>query len=384
MSIKKNKTFKEFYSLTEINFSDNEDITNRYFEVLRVGKKVYQGEVLEITNQMLSDFEEHFKNNIVGTQLALDVNHDPEHVAFAWIDDVKVEGDSLMMKFKDFTEEGEDLIKNKKFKYFSVEFNTLFDQVINGVKKTFKNVLRGVALTNRPVDKAIAPTFFNEDNFITNNNNMFKVVLADLQSRSKVTKEDISLLKNLFAELSDDEQTEVTTQVEELEAKVEEVVEETTKEEETTDEVVETPETEKEEEEEKEEEKPKGTGDGEALAEKEYSKKFAEMQSELDKFKNQARRHEFSEKVAKLTLSENAKNGRSVGFTSNDSDEVVNFMLGLSEKKAQDFLDLLSKIKTVDFNEYGFAGKLEEVDALSEAEKAEMEYVNNHLESKKK
>ena len=61
----------------------------------------------------------HFNENIVGTEIPVDLNHDPEHIAYAWIkpgsmvvkESTLLEGHySLYAQLYKFTPEGKDMI----------------------------------------------------------------------------------------------------------------------------------------------------------------------------------------------------------------------------------------------------------------------------------
>jgi len=215
--------------LSEITFE--ESIGDKWFEVLRAGEH-YDGRYgkFNITPKNIQELAENFKNNVVGTQLALDENHDPNHKAVAWLSDVKAEGNSLYVKLKDFSSRGREYITEKIYKYFSVEFMPEFKKAVNGTVKIFKNVLRGVALTNRPVIKTIAPTFLSES--LINNNIMssLRTLLSDAKAKDSITGEDYEVLEVLFVEASAEEKTELQPEMDEAAEKVEESTEETTEE----------------------------------------------------------------------------------------------------------------------------------------------------------
>jgi hypothetical protein len=39
----------------------------------------------EFTKKDLEEMATNFNENIVGTEIPVDLNHDPEHIAYAWI-----------------------------------------------------------------------------------------------------------------------------------------------------------------------------------------------------------------------------------------------------------------------------------------------------------
>lgn len=333
---------KHYAILSEIEFGEitKENLTDSEFEILSAGKKVYRGGEIEIKESDLSDFEKNFNENVVGTQLAVDKNHDPDHQAFAWFASVRKSGNKLLAKFKDFTEEGKKLILEGGFKYFSVEIDNSFERIIDGTKKSFSNVLRGVALTNRPVDKEIAPTFLSEK--LTPKNMQTALKLAEsLCKRSFLSKEDKELWNETKATLSDEEQKsdEVQKADEEVQAKTEE------KEEEKKDE--------KKEDEQKEK---KEEGKKEELSEKlsASEKKLSEMESELGKMKTEARKTKIlAEAKKEFQLSE----VNTTGLNEEATAELAEFSSTLSEKDKEKVFALIKKVKTVDFTEHGEAGE---------------------------
>lgn len=115
---------------------------------------------LKITPQDLHQFKENFDNKVRGVDLAVDVSHEPDKGAVAWFKELKVDGDKLMAKVQ-WTEEGEQLIKSGKYRYFSPEFMFTYKDANTG--KQFKDVLFGGAITNRPFLKNMDPIELSED-----------------------------------------------------------------------------------------------------------------------------------------------------------------------------------------------------------------------------
>lgn len=114
---------------------------------------------LEITPQDLHLFKENYDNNVRGTELAIDVSHNPDAGAVAWFKELKVEDNKLYAKVE-WTEEGNELVKSGKYRYFSPEFSFKYKDAESG--KEFKDVLFGGAITNRPFLKNMEPIEFNE------------------------------------------------------------------------------------------------------------------------------------------------------------------------------------------------------------------------------
>lgn len=381
--------------LYEIKLGELTELEGKEFEILSSGKKAYRGSVIDITEKDIDDMVENFNNDVVGTQLAVDVNHDPNHKAFAWFAGLRRKGSKLMAKFKDFTGEGKKLISEKAFKYFSVEIDNAFERVFEGSKKTFKNVLRGVALTNRPVDKDIAPTFLSE-NLSTNIYNMkaFYKYAETLKEKEFVLAEEKEALNILFDELEGEEKEKAEEVKTEVEAKPEEATEAAT--EETTEEVVEevaaeetaeeakeevaeeatteeaeTTEEAKEEEATEEvaaeteapaeevkeeattEEAPAEVKEEATLSESKFTKLSENnkmLESEVDKLKTQIRFAQIEEKTAnEIQLSE--KNP--IGLSAKDTEDLNKYLSTLSEKDITSVLGFIKKMRHVDFAEHG-------------------------------
>jgi phage I-like protein len=115
---------------------------------------------LKINPQDLHQFKENFDKKVRGVDLAVDVSHEPDKGAVAWFKELKVDGDKLMAKVQ-WTEEGEQLVKSGKYRYFSPEFMFNYKDASTG--KQFKDVLFGGAITNRPFLKNMDPIELSED-----------------------------------------------------------------------------------------------------------------------------------------------------------------------------------------------------------------------------
>ena len=341
-----------FNVLSEIHtFEDNEPdqflpFENKEYEILSAGKKVYNGNIIEITETDMDEMVKNFVNDIVGTELAVDENHDPNHRAFAWFNTLRRQGNKLLATFKDFTEEGRKIIQQGIYKYFSVEFENGFEKIIDGEKRIFNNVLRGVALTNRPVDKAINPTFSENLYFnLSKNMETIKIFAESLLKKEIVSASEKETFKSMLATLSEEEQEELKEDTEAVEAKPEE---EEKKEEEAT----ETEETTEEEKTEEKEEEAKT----EELSEKnelsEIRKELKEAKSQNSKLEAKIRFAEIKENAEKeIMLSE--KNN--IGLSKEDTERATKLFATLSNKDMEEVISLIKAVKSVDFSEYGVA-----------------------------
>ena len=309
----------------------DQEIEQTEFEILKVGDyfDTRYGK-FNVTREKLLSLKRNFDDNVLEIDVALDANHEPEGGALAWIKELKVDGDKLLMSLKDVTKRGKEVLKDKVFKYFSVEFAP-FTKVEDGKKITIVDVLRGVALTNRPVIKGMAPTFMSETVnklFITSNMSLFTKFAEATVAKGKVSAEDVVLAKAMFDELTADEQEVEKPALESVEAEAVKTVE------------AEAEKTELEK-------KALETGD---LAELSETKtKLAETEAKFAELKAKEDARVLSEQVASLTLSE--KNTK--GFSSAHNETLKGFIATLSEEQFVTFSDLMGKFVAVNIKEIG-------------------------------
>jgi len=195
------------------------------------------------------------------------------------------------------------------------------------------------------------PALFSESSLTINQNDMsvFKKFADALSGRSKVSKDDVALLKGMFSELSEEEKQEVAPKVEELEAKAEEVTPPEPKAEEG-----ETP---------------------ESITASEMNLKFAEMGKELAELRKRESERNVNDHVESLILSEAGKPGFSK--TDENVSSLKAFVATLSEGQVAQFKALMDHVTVLseeNFRAIGGAGsdvssvdaKLDEVTRLSE------------------
>src|SRR3990167_11251477 len=290
MSYKKVSKEETMHMIVLADVTDQE-IEQTEFEILKVGDyfDTRYGK-FNVTREKLLSLKRNFDDNVLEIDVALDANHEPEGGALAWIKELKVDGDKLLMSLKDVTKRGKEVLKDKVFKYFSVEFAP-FTKVEDGKKITIVDVLRGVALTNRPVIKGMAPTFMSETVnklFITSNMSLFTKFAEATVAKGKVSAEDVVLAKAMFDELTADEQEVEKPALESVEAEAVKTVE------------AEAEKTELEK-------KALETGD---LAELSETKtKLAETEAKFAELKAKEAARVLTEQVASLTLSEKNTKG---------------------------------------------------------------------------
>lgn len=123
-----------------------------------------------ITAADLHKFKENFDKGVRGVKLFTDVGHKPDDGAVAEWEEVEVRGDKLFARMK-WTDEGAKLVQSGKYNYFSPEFS--FSWTDPATKKTYKDVLFGGALTNRPFLKNMERIALSETG------DMFQVCFAE-------------------------------------------------------------------------------------------------------------------------------------------------------------------------------------------------------------
>lgn len=354
-------------------FSEGE-LENKEFELIHTSVQ-YSNKygVLKYAIQELEDMAKNFNENVLEIEVAVDINHDPSKKAYAWIKPgtmrvdksrIKESAYSLYAQLYRFTEEGKKDVSQGAFRYFSLEIRPRFEKIVNGVKKTYTNVISGLALTNAPVYKGLSPTFSEDPKFIYSNAlnrmNPFKIYLSSLLSKEFVSKDEKKMLSEMVVALSEDEQTEAKADVEKVEAKPEEK-----------------PAEKKDDADAAEIEKAKAEAE-KAKAEKEAAeKKLSEID---DKKKDQeALNVKLSERIQALETERDEKllsedvnavmlsDTRSVGFNKDSSDKVTSFMKKLNPELRKEFSELIDNVQRVDLSEYGYSSKQEYADKTDHA-----------------
>lgn len=297
------------------------------------------------TREQLEEMSANFNAGVAGHEIAVDVNHDPERRAYAWIQpgsmyvgpSVLVQGEySLYARLYRFTPEGEHFVKTGAFRYFSIEYVKSFNTWIDGVKKSAKNVILGLALTNRPAVKGLAPTFNDLHN---SDMEILTKLLSALKTREIVSKEDKEMLATLLSDLPEEEAEAVKADVEEVNAKPEEVEPAA---EEPKEEVVE----EAPAEEPAKDEAPAEASLSELVTMKEQ---VATMAQELSALRAEKEEASISLTFSSLVISEE----NPTGFVKTSEEAVKSFLRSLDENQRAEFSALVKEVKNVDFVVHG-------------------------------
>jgi hypothetical protein len=343
------KQLIQLFNEMAIELGENGFDPNAEFEILTTDKQ-YDSRygVFSYTKEQLDEMADNFNSNIRGVEIAVDLNHDREKKAYAWIKpesmSVKLSsglnGWSLYCRLYRYTPEGEELLRTGAFRYFSVELTHKWQRFKDGAKKVFKNVIFGLALTNSPVVKDMMPTF-SENLFINNKDmDLFKIYLGELVTKKTISKDEKEVMHKMLAVLSEEEQEEVKEET----AQVDALPEEKIKEEETP----------PAEEEEIKKEVP--AKEGAELSE--VQKQLSEKELRLAEVETKLRKKELEEKAEQYILSENV----STGLVRKDKGAVVDFIATLSEDQIAEFDRIIGLVRSVKLGEIGSADESKDED----------------------
>ena len=342
------KKFIQLFNETAIELGENGFDPNAEFEILTTDKQYYtRYGVFSYTKEQLDEMADNFNGNIRGVEIAVDLNHDRDKKAYAWIKpetmrvglSSNLSGWSLFCQLYRYTPEGEELLKTGAFRYFSIELAHKWERFKDGVKKVFKNVIFGLALTNSPVIKDMRPTF-SEDLTLNNKDmDLFKIYLGELIARKTVSKDEKAVMHKMLVALSEEEQEEVKAETEQVDALPEEEV--------------------KEEEAPPVKEEEKETPPAEEGAElSEARKKLSEKEIRLAEVETKLRIKELEEKAEQYILSESV----STGIVRKDKDTVVDFIAALSEEQIAEFDKIIGLVRSVKLGESGHADEPKDED----------------------
>jgi len=112
-----------------------------------------------ISREMLLSMVRNFQNKVVGTDIFIDVSHQPADGAAASVISLSVDGNRLRAEVE-FTDFGIDAIKKRGFRYLSAEYHE--DWRDNEKQTRHGPTLLGAGLTNRPVIKRLDPIQLSE------------------------------------------------------------------------------------------------------------------------------------------------------------------------------------------------------------------------------
>lgn len=331
-----------FRNIVRVSLSEGSKVSD--VEVLRVG--IIQDRDWEVTDKMLNEYVLNFKNNVYGTEIQVNLEHNRGSAAAGWIKDLYVKNHALFATVE-WTELGVENITKNLFKFVSAELASGYPHHETG--KEFDNVFIGLALTNTPALKGQSPIALSERQKQLSNKRMLKTLLEEMQKRSFVSAADKQLVKKLLEEAPADEKEANKAAVDEIDKKPE------------------APELTPEEKAAKEAADKKAVEDAnvakglnpdgsakstESLKEKVDVQKFQEMEREVTQLREEAKRNKVTALAETFMVSEHNR----TGFAGTAKVELTEFLMTLSEEGQAKFGTLMKKVSTVDLKTLGGKG----------------------------
>jgi len=141
---------------------DNAESTQLWIQAMPLGTYEHpQYGTIAVTPERVKQYVDNVKNNVRMQQLDIDYDHKQYGGdAAGWVKDAADRGNDGLWLLVDFTKKAFQSIKDKAYRYFSAEFDDEWTNPKDGV--TYKNVIFGGALTNRPFLKDIMPINLSE------------------------------------------------------------------------------------------------------------------------------------------------------------------------------------------------------------------------------
>ena len=139
----------------------NEDGTSTWIHSMPIG--TYEHPVygtMDFTPERILQFANNVNNNVRTTQLDIDYEHKAQDgKAAGWVNKAETRADGLWL-LVDWTKKAAQEIKDKAYRYFSPEFNDEWTDPKSNI--TYKDVLFGGGITNRPFLKDLMPINMSE------------------------------------------------------------------------------------------------------------------------------------------------------------------------------------------------------------------------------
>ncbi|MEE9117855.1 MAG: phage protease [Calditrichia bacterium] len=367
-----NKFANLIWLFSEMNFSEVKAGDKTDIQIMRVGKwnhGIYG--TVRMQESDLTEFAKNFDDNVRRIKIAVDENHDYNHKAVGWFTAVTKVGKALFATIE-WNAKGAELISGKEYRYFSPELSTLYKDDETG--KTYKNVLTGGGITNRPFFKAMKPLMASEEGasdnpfysltFSQHMKTLLQMLAAVAENDGKATDADKATILKKFNELGKDDQTpELKTALTEVGIKFDEagevkpedktpeeleaekkVAEEKKAEEEKIEAEKKSAEAKAEEVKKEEEKKIEAPAEKIEASEKTVTIKESDLKALQKGFSDVARqlKTQAAEKeVGSLVFSESSKAGM---LLPKDKNAVVEFAASLSNEQAEKFYEVLGTI----------------------------------------
>jgi hypothetical protein len=354
---RKEHPFVEIFN--NVSFSDlnaSEDVEDKEFELITTAKQTDSryGD-FSYTKEDLESMAKHFNEDVLGREIPADDNHERNHRALAWIKpqsmrvgkSKKLDNQySIYARLYRYTPQGKEFISTGVYRYFSLQIRPVMEKFFNNTKRVLKNVIVGLAFTNTPVIKDMAPAFSENSHLFNNSNNMntFQILLTELSEKKVVSKQEKNLLQKTFISLSEEEKEEVKDQVDSVQEKPEQTAEEI--------EAAKKAEAEAEAAKKEAEEAKKEAEKALSESDKRYAEQQETIKMQGDEIKG-LKEKALSEEVDKLVSEVSLSETNPIGFVSEKTSEVKEFAKELSESQRNTFFSLVKQIKNVDLSEKG-------------------------------
>ncbi len=142
--------------LTSIQFEESGDTS--WVHALTVGEHKHPlWGLMKFPIERIQRFASNVNNNVRGIDLAIDYSHHNSEEAAGWIRKADPRDNGLWL-FVEWTKKAAQRIRDKEFRYFSAEFVDEW----KSETETFKDVILGGGLTNRPFLKDLLPVNLSE------------------------------------------------------------------------------------------------------------------------------------------------------------------------------------------------------------------------------
>ncbi len=144
--------------LTSIQFEVSGDVPASWVHALSIGdhKHPLWG-LMKFPFERIQRFASNVNNNVRGIDLAIDYSHKASDEAAGWVRKADARDNGLWL-FVEWTKTAAQRIRDKEFRYFSAEFVDEW----KSETETFKDVILGGGLTNRPFLKDLLPVNLSE------------------------------------------------------------------------------------------------------------------------------------------------------------------------------------------------------------------------------
>lgn len=161
------RMFGEIVDLMQVEV--NQDTSKSTIEFIKTGRwnHPFYGEIV-IDKGTLEAFKENFDRG-VRKAVPIDIEHKVDEGAVGWVQNFEViqngefNDDYSLMATIEWTDEGRELIKSKKYRFFSPEITDVYQNKKS--EETYNNVVLGGGITNRPFFEELSEVVVLSENY---------------------------------------------------------------------------------------------------------------------------------------------------------------------------------------------------------------------------